>query len=141
MSNVDLSKLRRKLHFIRQQMRNLQRFQEMEIDEFISDPLYEAAAIRMLQVSIEAVLDICSHLSAREGWGLPNSYAEAVALAVENGIIPPELEDNYQAMARFRNRVVHIYDDLDSEEILDIIHNHLEDFNPFLKRVVQRYFN
>ncbi len=138
-TGVDASKLRSKLGFIRRQMRNLRRFQEMGIEEFTSDPLYEAAAIRMLQVAIEAMLDICSHLSAREGWGLPGSYAEAVKLAADNGMIPPELEDSYKAMARIRNRAVHICDDIDSGEILNRIHNHLNDFKPFLRRVTRCY--
>lgn len=109
---VDREKIRQKLQFMRQELRELKKFQGMDLSQFQANSLYEAAATRMLQVTIEAMLDICAHLISREGWGLPKSYVETVELAVHNGLIPPEMEDTYKAMARFRNRVVHLYDEV-----------------------------
>jgi len=57
---VDREKIRQKLQFMRQELRELKRFQGMDLDQFKSNRLYEAAATRMLQVTIEAMLDICS---------------------------------------------------------------------------------
>jgi uncharacterized protein YutE (UPF0331/DUF86 family) len=126
---------------MRQELRELKKFQGMDISQFQSNSLYEAAATRMLQVTIEAMLDICAHLISREGWGLPKSYVETVELAVHNGLIPPEMEDTYKAMARFRNRVVHLYDEVNAAEIWNIIQNHLEDFRPFMEVVIRRYLS
>lgn len=138
---VDREKIRQKLQFMRQELRELKKFQGMDISQFQSNSLYEAAATRMLQVTIEAMLDICAHLISREGWGLPKSYVETVELAVHNGLIPPEMEDTYKAMARFRNRVVHLYDEVNAAEIWNIIQNHLEDFRPFMEVVIRRYLS
>ncbi|CEP69300.1 Protein of unknown function DUF86 [Moorella glycerini] len=95
----------------------------------------------MLQVAIEAMLDICAHIISREGWGLPKSYVETVELAAHNGLIPQQLEDTYKAMARFRNRVVHLYDEIDAAEIWNVIQNHLDDFRPFIAAVIRRYLS
>lgn len=138
---VDREKIRQKLQFMRQELRELKKFQGMDLSQFQSNSLYEAAATRMLQVTIEAMLDICAHLISREGWGLPKSYVETVELAVHNGLIPPEMEDTYKAMARFRNRVVHLYDEVNAAEIWNIIQNHLEDFRPFMEVVIRRYLS
>ena len=93
----------------------------------------------MFQINIEAMLDICAHACSREGWGLPQSYGETVYLAARHGLIPKDLADTYAAMGRFRNRVVHVYDDIDSEELWTVVKEHLDDFNPFVRTVRDRY--
>lgn len=138
---VDREKLRQKIQFMRGKLRELERLRGMSRDDFSKDPIYQDAAIRMLQVTIEAMLDICSHVLAREGWELPRSYGEVVSQAARQGLIPKDMEGTYLKMARFRNRVVHLYDDVDAAAIQDIIENRLEDFTPFLTRVVEKYFS
>lgn len=136
---VDREKIRQKLHFIRSELRELHRLQRMSEGEFKKNSIYPAAAARMLQVTIEAMLDICAHIVSREGWGLPKSYREAVILAAEHGIIPKDMQDTYEQMARFRNRLVHLYDTVDAAEIWNIVQNNLGDLGPFVSEVVKRY--
>ncbi len=136
---VNQDKLRQKLQFMRNQLRALKKFQEMDIDQFMSDEIYEAAATRMLQVAVESMLDICAHVVSREGWGLPKTYVEAVELVVRNDLLPSNTEGTFKAMARFRNRVVHLYDDVDANEIWEIIQNRLPDFKTFMASVIDRY--
>jgi len=136
---VDLEKIRQKLQFMRKNLRELQQFAVMDLKQFENNSLYEAAATRMLQITIEALLDICTHIIAREGWGLPKTYVESIEMAVYHGLIPNDFLDIYRAMARFRNRVVHIYDDIEAEEIHKIIKNHLDDFRPFMENVIKKY--
>lgn len=138
---VDREKIRQKLQFMRQELRELKKLQGMDLSQFQSNRLYEAAATRMLQVTIEAMLDLCAHIISKEGWGLPKSYVETVELAARNGLIPLQFENTYKAMARFRNRVVHLYDEVDAAEIWNIIQNHLQDFKPFVVAVIQRYLS
>ncbi|MBS3977484.1 MAG: DUF86 domain-containing protein [Syntrophomonadaceae bacterium] len=136
---VDQEKVRQKLHFMRAQLKELERFQNMTAEEFTADSILPAAATRMLQVAIEAMLDLCAHVTVREGWGLPKSYREAVSLVAQHGLIPRDLVDIYKHMARFRNRVVHLYDDVDDLEVLKIIRTNLKDFRPFMAAVIERY--
>ena len=42
-------------------------------------------------------------------------------------------------MAKFRNRLVHIYWDIDKEEMYNIIQTNLGDFEKFIKCVIQYY--
>jgi len=41
-------------------------------------------------------------------------------------------------MAKFRNRVVRLYDKVDTEELTEIINSHLDDFKPFISNVLNR---
>ena len=53
--SVDLDKVRQKLQYIRSQVRELERFREMDEATFVQHPYYGPAATRMLQVAIEAM--------------------------------------------------------------------------------------
>jgi len=136
---TDQQKIRQKLHFMRESLELLEQFKDMDQHQFTSDPITESAALRMLQVSIEAMLDICSHIIAREGWGLAKTYVEIVELTVKNGLIQKDKADIYKNMARFRNRIIHLYDRVETAEVLNIINNHLDDFRPFMSAIIEKY--
>jgi DNA polymerase-4 len=59
---VDLEKIRQKLQFMRKNLRELQQFAVMDLKQFENNSLYEAAATRMLQITIEALLDIYNRI-------------------------------------------------------------------------------
>ena len=141
MIDVDKDQIREKLHCMRLNLKYLEDFKDIEPDVFASDPVKSAAAVRMLQVVMEAMLDICCHIIARNGWGMPTTYCEVVSISESNGLIPSELEGTYLKMARFRNRIVHHYNDIDIIEVLDIIKERLEIFNPFISIITSRYFD
>lgn len=138
---VDREKIRQKLQFMRDNLKHLESFQGLSLEEFKDNAINEAAATRMLQITIEAMLDMCAHVIAREGWGLPKSYGEIVVVATRNGLSPPDMEETFKKMARFRNRVVHLYEEVDAEELLAIINSQLEDFRPFMASVVEKYLS
>ena len=50
---------------------------------------------------------------------------------VERGICPTDMEDSQRAMARFRNRLVHVYWHVDDDLIADYLQSHLDDFDRF----------
>jgi uncharacterized protein YutE (UPF0331/DUF86 family) len=137
---VDLGKLRNHIDYIRRTVRCLREISRNDRADFLEDDVRQAASIRYLQTAIEAVLDIANHIVAREGFGIPKSYQEAVDLLVTNGILPSADEDTYRTMVRFRNRAVHLYDEIDAGEIHDILTSHLDDFERFLGAVTARYF-
>jgi uncharacterized protein YutE (UPF0331/DUF86 family) len=138
---IDREKIRQKLHFMRVQLKRLHEIRSTNQGEFFGNDLYIHAATRMLQIAIEAMLDLSSHIAAHEGWGLPKSYAEVIQIAARNLSIPENAIKTYTAMARFRNRVVHLYDEAGAREIWTIIQENLQDFEPFMRAVVDRYLS
>ncbi len=124
---------------MRSQMRELEPFQNMDEGSFLEHRYYAPAATRMVQVTLEAVLDLWAHIIAHEGWGVPKSYREVVLVAAEHGLIPAQLRDSCLQMARFRNRLVHLYDDIGDAEVLQFIKDHLGDLRPLVAAVVRKY--
>lgn len=140
MAPVDPDRLRPKIHHIRERLRRLRAVGARGWDAFRDDDLLQDAAVRNLQTSVEAVLDMANHIVAREGLGTPASYREAIDLLVAGGLLPEDRGEAFRNMVGFRNRAVHLYEELEAEEVFRIIEDDLGDFDTFISVVVQRYF-
>lgn len=141
MAAVDPDRLRPKIHHVRERLRRLRAIEERGWRAFRDDPLLQDAAVRNLQTSVEALLDMANHVVTREGLGTPASYREALDLLVDHGLLPDDRADAFRTMAGFRNRAVHLYDEIDAEEVFSIIEGDLGDFEVFIAAMVERYFS
>lgn len=139
MAPVDVGKLRAHLDFLRRTVRRLERVKSGGSDAFLNDEVLQAATIRWLQTAVEAVLDIANHVIAREGLGLPKAYSETIEILVRERVLPPEQRSTLLAMVRFRNRVVHPYDEVSPAEIWRIPDERLGDLEAFSRAVIARY--
>lgn len=50
-------------------------------------------------------------------------------------ILNPDMENTFISMAKFRNKVVHIYDEADNKEVFCIISDHIDDFQSFINDI------
>ena len=135
----DPDKIRQKVQFLRDALRQLDGIRERGEEEMRGDPILQAAAIRYRQVGIEAVLDTANHIIAREGLGLPKTYQESLELLIQNGILPGEKAGDFAAMVGFRNRAVQLYQQIEAREIWKILEEDLGDFELFIRAMVGRY--
>jgi uncharacterized protein YutE (UPF0331/DUF86 family) len=135
----DRRKLRQKAHYVREAVAALERIRSAGREAFLANPLAEPAATRWLQVAIEAVLDATHHVIAREGWGLPKSYREAIDLLVAHQVLPVAARSRFHAMVAFRNRAVHLYDEIEAEQVFSMLEKDLGDFELFLAAITERY--
>lgn len=99
--------------------------------ELLSDYVKAGSVRYYLQVAVASCLDAANHLIARRGLRSPTDYADAFAVLEEGGIVPPDFVPTLQQMARFRNRLVHLYWDVDDELLYEILTNELDDFQRF----------
>lgn len=137
---VDTDKIRTKLQFVREAVRRLREIRSRGREAFLTDPILQGAAERNLQIGIEAMLDTANHIIAREGLTVPGSYREAMETLVREKILPASQRENFLRMTSFRNRVVHLYDQIDPVEVYGILEGHLGDFESFLGAISRRYF-
>jgi len=68
---------------------------------------------------------------AAERFRSPTDSADAFTVLVERGICPPEMEDSLRAMARFRNRLVHVYWHIDDALVAEYLQSRPMDFDRF----------
>lgn len=86
-------------------------------------------------VAIECCIDIANHLIASEGFRMPATNADSLAILVEQGILPADTVDRFRAMARFRNQLVHLYGEVDDEALYAYLREGLGDLDLFAAHV------
>jgi uncharacterized protein YutE (UPF0331/DUF86 family) len=82
-------------------------------------------------VAIECCIDIANHVIASEGFRIPTTNADSLTVLVEQKVLPQAYLRDYQAMARCRNRLVHLYWDVDNESVYSYLQDGLKDLDSF----------
>ncbi|RPI99323.1 MAG: DUF86 domain-containing protein, partial [Deltaproteobacteria bacterium] len=100
-------------------------------EEFLADFTKIESAKHLFQISVECCLDISNHIIASEGFRAPKSYVESFEILSEQGIIPQSFFATLRQMAQFRNRLVHLYWEVDAEIVYEILQKNLGDFDTF----------
>jgi uncharacterized protein YutE (UPF0331/DUF86 family) len=98
------------------------------------DDARDIASYRLL-IAIEAALALCYHVCARQLQGVPEDYAGCFAKLEQSKLIPSDLAQRLQRMARFRNLLVHVYWTVDYEKVFEVLEHHTQDLRTFAKAV------
>jgi uncharacterized protein YutE (UPF0331/DUF86 family) len=93
------------------------------------------ACERLLQISVECVIDICGLLISGLRLGLPSEESEIFEKLFLNNIVSKEMKDTLKSMKGFRNILVHDYAKLDNALIYEIATTRLIDFERFVKDI------
>jgi uncharacterized protein YutE (UPF0331/DUF86 family) len=86
-----------------------------------------------LIVAIEGAVDLCNHVISKNGFRTPEDYTDTFMVMKEKGAFDERFTSSLIQMVRFRNRLVHIYWDVDDAELYRIIQTNLQDIRQFLK--------
>jgi len=90
-----------------------------------------------MQESIEACLDIGSHIIAGKGFRRAQDYKDIYKVLEEEEIISSELSSRLQEMAQFRNLLVHRYSKIDTMRLYIIMSEDLNDIQDFVKLILK----
>ncbi len=132
---VDESRILHKLQAITDSLSKLEELAQMGKDVFLTDFRSIDSAKYNLQTSIEAMIDICNHIISRKRLRVPATNVESFEVVSEAGLLPADALPVYRSMARFRNRIVHMYDDVDDSQIHEILQTRLDDIRAFVQHV------
>lgn len=120
---------------IRRALSTLGRFAELPRDRFLEDDDRVGNAKYNLIVAIEGCLDLSNHLISRNELRIPEDYADTFRVLGEADVLDDDLARDLAEMARFRNRLVHIYWDVDDGLVHSFLREDLEDVDAFLEQV------
>ncbi len=129
--NPSPDRIRSKLADIAGAAARLERFQQGGRTLFLADEDSQDIARSRLLTAIEAALNICYHVAASEEGRVPEDYADCFEILAEVGSIDADLARRLSNMARFRNKLVHLYGQIDYGQVYDIICNDLKDLEEF----------
>lgn len=88
-----------------------------------------------LQVCIQALQDVASHIVSDGRLGEPQDNRELLNLLVGAGWLPHELAHPLRAAIGFRNVLVHGYTNVDPAVVRDVLDHHLADMEAFVRHV------
>jgi uncharacterized protein YutE (UPF0331/DUF86 family) len=115
----------------------LKEIKEKEESEYLKDTILQGAAERYLQLSIESCINIGNRILSLEQLnfdiGVIETYTDIFKNLSQIGIIDNEFTENLIKMAKFRNRLVHVYWDMDNKFIYKVLQNNLSDLDRFSK--------
>jgi uncharacterized protein YutE (UPF0331/DUF86 family) len=107
-------------------------------DAFATDFTRQDAAVLNVQRACEAVLDMGQHLVRRDSLGVPQGARDVFDLLARAGYIPDPLATALKRMVAFRNIAVHDYQSLLLPILVNVITQHLDEFQAFTRLLLQR---
>ena len=88
-------------------------------------------------IAIECCIDIANHIIASENFRFPKDNADSFTVLAEEGVLSQALREPLRDMARFRNRLVHIYWEVDDARVYEYLQTVLGDFHSFARAVAE----
>lgn len=135
---VDRRRVLNKLSYIKEQTTSISNLiAQKSKEEILSDPWVIRGMKYSLQTSIEAIIDLAYHISAKVYSHAPTDARDALRILMENNVISHKDFPTYSAMIGFRNRVVHGYQEVTADRVYEIAKNELSDFSKFIRQVTE----
>jgi len=108
---------------------------DVNLEAFKNDWALQRMTERVLQVMVEVVIDIAERIIANKGVGPAATSAEAIKKLVELQVL--KSAQPYTDMIRFRNLIIHQYEEIDPVIVFNIAKNKLDGFRQFRDEVDQ----
>jgi uncharacterized protein YutE (UPF0331/DUF86 family) len=106
--------------------------------ELSADPRMLAAGESFLWRSLEGLFDIGRHVLSKGFGKVVPDYASVADELAAHGALPPETATKLRLMARYRNRMVHFYDEILPGELYGILSGQRGDVEEVLA-AIQRW--
>lgn len=133
---VDETLILRKLADLDQYYGQISEYAKITVEKYHGDWKLQRIIERTLQMMIETCVDIAGHIIADSKFKIPDSYADTFRILSENNIISKELCRTMIQISKFRNVIVHNYDQVDAEIVVEILSKRLTDFNTYKDAII-----
>jgi len=136
---VSFEKIVRKFQQLEEYLETLKSVKKTPLETFLKDKILIGGAKYYLQVSIECCLDVANHIIASEHFRVPKDYADSFTVLEEQGIVTSNYGQKLRQMAKFRNRLVHLYGEIDNTYVYRFLKDDLKDIEYFKSIIINRF--
>lgn len=109
--------IRHKLAMLHRYLRELEAHREITLEQYLEAGDRLRAIERLLQLIVEAAVDINTHIVTEMEGLPPTDYTDSFQAAVRCGFIPAELGELLKPSAGLRNALVHEYGGIDDQRV------------------------
>jgi uncharacterized protein YutE (UPF0331/DUF86 family) len=134
---IDKEKIESLFNELDKYLKELSELSSLPVSEYLNNSRNVYSGRYLLQIAVETCINIGNHIISRQELGVPKEYADTFRILQSNDIISQQLLETLVLMTRFRNRVVHLYWDIDDKLVLEIIKNNYKDFTRFRTAVLK----
>jgi len=134
---IDKNRINSKIIFIKERLSTLSELAKLSKSEFKADNRNIASACYWLQTAVESMIDVAQHIAVKKNLIRSKDVASVDFFEelYNEGVISKESLEKYRLMIRFRNRIVHLYQEVSQDEVFKIILDDLDDFKEFIKEI------
>jgi len=135
MPHFNPDKITKLISEMRKTTERLKSLKFLDKKSFLNDPDKIASAKYNFIIAIESAIDICNHIISQNSYRAPEDYADTFQVLGEQGAFEKDFAKVLKEMAKFRNRLVHLYWEVDDEQVYEILQFRLDDFKIFLDNI------
>lgn len=134
---MDQEKILIKFDELEQSLEELEKIKPNDFEIYQRSIKDKRACERLLQISIETVLDICNILISSLRLGIPSEEEDVFEKLEKNKIISKKMKRVLIGMKGTRNFLVHKYGVVDDEKIFEVLSDKLRDFDEFKEEILK----
>ena len=120
-------------------LKDWERYQRYSLEDLQKDRDKRNMVLHAMLISIQAAIDISSHLISKNQLKRPTTYRETFELLGQAGMISEELAGELSDLAGLRNVLVHIYGELNLDEIHSVLQNDLKILRSFRDEIKELF--
>ena len=128
---IDRDMISAKLILMRKMLRDLEPYGNYKFLQYQQDKDAKYKVERNMHLLVECSSDILNHVLADRGLPPADSYADTFVQAGLAKLLDAKLAEKLVQSAKMRNRLVHLYSDIDDKVVFDSIKYYLQDFVAF----------
>lgn len=132
---LDLNSIRLRLALILDYLSEIRPLASMSLEAFLNDRYMQRAAERLLEITVQAAIDINNHLlKERFSIAIPSNAIGFQELS-RCGVISEELANQLADSGRLRNRLAHRYYEIDYEIVFTVLSEVLDHYPLYAQQV------
>ncbi len=133
---MDEERILKKLDEIDSYLKEINGFIPKNLEDYMNSIEKKRVCERLLQISIECVLDVCSLMEKGLKLGAPSDEDDVFQKLKNKNVISNKIFSKLKIMKGFRNILVHRYADVDDELVFNFLKRDIKDFSSFKKEVL-----
>lgn len=132
---VDPDRVRRLLGALETYRGHLARLRALPLATYLDDEAF--AGRYLVQAAAQVCIDVANHVISSEGWRVPRDHRDAFTVLEEHETLDADLAERLRGLAGLRNRLVHLYDDIDDRLVHELLQERLTDLDAFAAAVAR----
>ncbi|MBL7160439.1 MAG: DUF86 domain-containing protein [Candidatus Aenigmarchaeota archaeon] len=133
---LDEERILSKIDEINSYLEEMKDFIPKSFEDYMNSSENRRVCERLLQISIECVIDICSLMVKGLKLGAPSDEDDLFQKLKRKKIVSSKTLGLLKGMKGFRNILVHRYAEVDDELVFQFLKSNLGDFSAFKKEIL-----